>query len=131
MMVKGDAHRLAQILSNLLENASKYTPPGGQIWLTAEPRTSHLRLTVRDNGIGIPQAQFGAIFEMFSQLKDPRASEVGGLGVGLALVRSLAELHGGRIEVTSEGSEREVASTHPALLEATVYRSATELFLAP
>lgn len=103
LIVQGDASRLLQVLSNLLGNASKYTPPGGQIWLTVKRPEAHVRITVRDNGIGIPKEHFGTIFEMFSQLKDPKAAEVGGLGVGLALVRSLTELHGGRVEVMSDG----------------------------
>ena len=103
LIVQGDADRLAQVLSNLLGNASKYTATGGQIWLTVEASEAHVRMTVRDNGIGIPKEHFGTIFEMFSQLGNPNTSGVGGLGVGLALVRRLTELHGGQVEVMSDG----------------------------
>jgi signal transduction histidine kinase len=103
LIVQGDADRLAQVLSNLLGNASKYTPTGGQIWLTVEQPEAHVRMTVRDNGIGIPKEHFGTIFEMFRQLGNPNTSGVGGLGVGLALVRRLTELHGGQVEVMSDG----------------------------
>jgi len=103
VIVQGDADRLAQVLSNLLGNASKYTPPGGQIRLTMEQDEADVRITVRDNGIGIPKEHFGTIFEMFSQLGNANTPGAGGLGVGLALVRRLTELHGGRVEVMSDG----------------------------
>jgi signal transduction histidine kinase len=101
--VRADARRLSQVLGNLLENARKYTPRGGQIWLTVERQGTSVRITVRDDGIGIAKEHFGLIFNLFSQVKDPDAPEIGGLGVGLYLVRTLTELHGGRVEVMSEG----------------------------
>jgi signal transduction histidine kinase len=95
----GDAVRLAQLLSNLLDNAAKYTPEGGRIWIRGRSTDGRIEITVRDTGIGIPAHKLGAVFGLFTQL-DPSA---GGLGLGLALVRDLAERHGGSVEATSEG----------------------------
>ena len=95
----GDAVRLAQILSNLLDNATKYTPRGGQIWLSARAADGRVEVTVRDTGIGIPADKLSAVFDQFAQL-DPSA---GGLGLGLALVRDLTERHGGSVEARSDG----------------------------
>jgi two-component system CheB/CheR fusion protein len=95
----GDAVRLAQLLSNLLDNAAKYTPEGGQIRLTARSAGGQIEISVRDTGIGIPADKLRAVFDLFTQL-EPSA---GGLGFGLALVRDLAEMHGGSVEAMSEG----------------------------
>jgi signal transduction histidine kinase/ActR/RegA family two-component response regulator len=99
MWLMGDAVRLSQMLANLLDNAAKYTPPGGQISVSARTADDRIELTVRDTGIGIPADKLGAVFELFAQLD----SAAGGLGLGLALVRDLAERHGGSVEATSEG----------------------------
>lgn len=98
--VMGDAVRLAQVLANLLDNAAKYTPPGGQIWLSARSADGRIEIAVRDTGIGIPADKLSAVFDLFAQL-DPSA---GGVGLGLALVRDLSERHGGSVEATSGGS---------------------------
>ncbi|NNC87133.1 MAG: PAS domain-containing protein [Akkermansiaceae bacterium] len=98
-----DPHRLTQVFSNLLHNAAKYTPPGGRIRLSAEVAGREARITVADNGYGIPPQEREHIFEMFSQLAPPPDRIAAGLGVGLALAKSLVELHGGRIEVASDG----------------------------
>src|SRR5207249_11435145 len=92
-----------QILSNLLNNAAKYTPPGGRIWLSAAREDNRAVVRVRDNGIGIPVAMQGAIFDMFQQADRVPGRVSEGLGLGLTLVRSLVEMHGGRIEVHSAG----------------------------
>lgn len=104
LVVSGDAIRLAQVVANLLDNASKYTDNGGQIWLTVRPEDSCIAISVRDSGIGIPPEQLSNVFEMFTQVdrSSPRAR--GGLGIGLTLVRSLVEAHGGRVEAKSEGA---------------------------
>ena len=99
MWLMGDAVRLSQMLANLLDNAAKYTPAGGQIWVSARTIGGRIEIAVRDTGIGIPADQLHAVFDLFAQLD----SSAGGLGLGLALVRDLAERHGGSVEATSEG----------------------------
>jgi PAS domain S-box-containing protein len=101
-----DALRLSQVLSNLLTNAAKYTEPNGQIELTARVEDTTLRMSVKDNGIGIPRAALGQIFTMFWQLEDGTGHAEGGLGIGLAFVKGLVELHGGTIEARSDGPGR-------------------------
>ncbi len=98
-----DPHRLAQILSNLLNNSAKYTPDGGQISLTAERRGAQVMLTVADNGIGIPADMLDRVFQMFTQIQRPVETGSPGLGIGLTLVKSLVTMHGGSIEVHSDG----------------------------
>jgi PAS domain S-box-containing protein len=107
MWIEGDAARLTQVLVNLLRNAVKYTDPGGRIELTARVSNSAepagVELTVRDNGMGIAPDLLPRIFDLFSQ--DQRALDraQGGLGIGLALVRGITELHGGRVTASSDG----------------------------
>jgi PAS domain S-box-containing protein len=103
IMVHGDATRLAQIVLNLLTNAAKYTPDGGRIELHLRCQPGLAEIRVRDNGIGIPPAALGTVFEMFSQLESALERSKGGLGIGLALVRGLVELHGGSIRAESAG----------------------------
>ncbi|HZY20265.1 MAG TPA: ATP-binding protein [Ramlibacter sp.] len=101
-----DPIRLAQVLSNLLSNAGKYTDPGGHIELRAQVAGDQLALVVRDDGIGLsPEAQ-QEIFGMFSQVSNALERAEGGLGIGLALTRALVMLHGGTIEVHSDGPGR-------------------------
>ena len=100
-----DATRVAQILSNLLNNAAKYTPRGGQIELVAETVGAEVAIRVIDNGIGIPAAMLPKIFDLFTQVDRTNERSQGGLGVGLALARQLAEMHAGRIEVESPGPQ--------------------------
>src|SRR5690606_6635167 len=92
--------------SNLLNNASKYTPPGGQIWLEATELDNEVLVAVRDTGIGIPPDMRERIFEMFGQVDRSIERSQSGLGIGLTLARSLVEMHGGTIEVFSEGENR-------------------------
>ncbi|MFC5548020.1 ATP-binding protein [Massilia aerilata] len=103
VMVDGDATRLAQVVINLLTNAAKYTPDGGRIelHLHCEPELAEIR--VCDNGIGIPAPALATVFEMFSQLEPALERAKGGLGIGLALVRGIVELHGGSIRADSAG----------------------------
>jgi signal transduction histidine kinase/CheY-like chemotaxis protein len=101
-----DPSRLAQVFTNLLDNAAKYTDRGGHIWLTAEQQGCEVRVSVRDTGIGIATEHLSNIFEMFSQIAPLCEQSFGGLGVGLSLARGLVELHGGRIEVRSDGPGR-------------------------
>lgn len=98
-----DATRLAQIFSNLLNNAVKYAERGGHIWLTAQRDGDRVSVSVRDTGIGIAAEHLAHIFQMFSQVVPALERSQGGLGIGLALVRGLVELHGGTIEAYSQG----------------------------
>jgi len=101
-----DPTRLAQILGNLLNNAAKYNRPGGHVWLSAQTRDATLTVRVRDDGIGIEAPQLAAIFEMFAQVTPALDRPNDGLGIGLALVRALVELHGGEVRAHSEGTGR-------------------------
>ena len=105
--VVADAVRLAQVLSNLLNNAARYTEPGGVIELTCAQDETHARVTVRDSGRGIPAELLDKVFEMFVQ----EQSGGGGLGIGLSLVRSLVRLHGGTVSVASDGLNQGSAFT--------------------
>jgi PAS domain S-box-containing protein len=101
-----DLTRLAQVFGNLLHNSSKYTERGGHIWLTATVDGELLVVAVRDDGIGIPAAAFPSIFDMFSQVDRSTERSRGGLGIGLALVKGLVEMHGGSVEAASPGPGR-------------------------
>jgi signal transduction histidine kinase/DNA-binding response OmpR family regulator len=103
IFLDADPVRLAQVFSNLLNNAAKYMERGGHIWLTAERRAREVIITVRDTGIGIPSQSLPVIFDMFSQVDQSLEKSRGGLGIGLTLVKRLIELHGGRVEAHSEG----------------------------
>lgn len=103
VVVVGDAVRLTQVFSNLLGNAVKYTNPGGHIWLSLRQRRNQAVVTVRDDGIGIPAEQLQAVFDMFTQVNRSSRRSQGGLGIGLTLVKSLVDSHGGRVEARSSG----------------------------
>jgi PAS domain S-box-containing protein len=98
-----DPLRLAQVLSNLLTNAAKYTDPEGEIRLRAMCGADTVKFSVTDNGIGIPPDALEVVFAMFSQVKSEEDRSEGGLGIGLALAKGLIHLHGGTLEVRSEG----------------------------
>ncbi|MEY2918806.1 MAG: hypothetical protein RL261_111 [Pseudomonadota bacterium] len=102
-LLDADPLRLAQVVSNLLTNAAKYSDSGGTITLTARADGSQLLLSVRDTGIGIPAGELEHIFEMFSQLQQAGDRSEGGLGIGLSLVKGLVELHGGTVKAHSPG----------------------------
>jgi PAS domain S-box-containing protein len=99
----GDPMRLAQVLVNILNNAAKYTPDGGDIRLSTAVKDSRVELRVRDNGRGIERDAIDRIFDLFMQVDPQAGSALGGLGVGLALVRRIVELHGGSVHVVSDG----------------------------
>jgi len=100
--VNADAARLEQVVVNLLTNAAKYTEEGGHIWLTAQQEGDECVLRVRDTGVGIAPELLPRIFELFTQAERSLDRSQGGLGIGLALVQRLVELHHGRVEVVSE-----------------------------
>ncbi len=102
--LEGDGLRLAQVLSNLLSNAAKYTDAGGRIDLTVQVEAANLVFRVTDNGIGIEAEALPRMFQMFSQLQPALERSEGGLGIGLALVKGLVGLHGGTVQVSSNGA---------------------------
>jgi signal transduction histidine kinase/CheY-like chemotaxis protein len=114
-----DPVRLAQVFNNLLNNACKYTEPRGHVWLTAERQGSHVVVKVKDSGLGIPSDKLTSIFEMFTQVDRSLERAQGGLGIGLALVKRLVEMHQGTVEAFSEGPGRgsELVVRLPILLE--------------
>ena len=103
LLVDGDRTRLTQIASNLLNNASKFTPEGGAVTLSAGVDGDFAVIEVADTGAGIPPEHLERIFDMFSQLTPPLERSTGGLGIGLALVKGLTELHGGAVAARSNG----------------------------
>jgi PAS domain S-box-containing protein len=106
VLLEVDSARMAQVLSNLLNNAAKYTDEGGAISLTAEQSGHEVVIHVRDNGIGIPPELLPHVFEIFTQADQTLSRSRGGLGIGLTLVRSLVEMHNGRVAVRSDGPDR-------------------------
>jgi len=102
----GDEVRLAQVFANLLNNAAKYTDSGGQIWITARREDSEVAVTVRDNGIGLEAHALPIVFDMFMQADRQHERSQGGLGIGLTLVKSLVEMHGGSVSVRSAGQNQ-------------------------
>lgn len=104
--LQGDSARLNQIITNLLNNAAKYTPTGGHITLSAVEENGFVKVDVRDNGIGIPTERHSDVFELFTQIEAKQSSVNMGLGVGLALAKQLVELHHGKIDIFSEGRDR-------------------------
>jgi two-component system, sensor histidine kinase len=103
LFVHGDPVRLAQVFANLINNAAKYTPPGGRIEIALRRQREKAVISVRDNGMGILPGMLPQVFELFSQSYRAMNRDQGGLGVGLALVRSLLEMHDGSVEAHSKG----------------------------
>jgi signal transduction histidine kinase len=106
LAVDGDITRLAQVVSNLLTNAAKYTHPGGHIWIEAGRVDDHAVLHVRDDGVGIAPEMLDRIFDLFTQVPQDLARSQGGLGLGLSIVRTLTEKHGGTVTARSAGRGR-------------------------
>ena len=106
LLLEVDLTRVAQVVSNLLNNAAKYTPARGRIGLTVQREGSQVVIAVSDTGIGIPAAAIPTVFEMFTQVGRNMERAQGGLGIGLSLVRRLIELHGGTVSAASEGVGR-------------------------
>ena len=103
VIVSADRLRLAQVFSNLLNNAAKYSDPGGQIDIKVGLSDKEAVVAVADRGIGIPHDKLATLFEMFSQVESALSRSRGGLGIGLSVVKQLVELHGGRVEAHSDG----------------------------
>ena len=106
VMVSGDPVRLEQVLVNLLTNAAKYTDPGGNITVSMRAHGDHVEMRVRDDGIGLEPETIDQVFDLFAQARRGLDRSQGGLGIGLTVVRSLVELHGGAIVAQSEGMGR-------------------------
>jgi PAS domain S-box-containing protein len=104
LLVEGDAARLVQVFTNLLNNAAQFTPPRGHIRLVAKRSKDYVSIAVTDTGVGIPSEALGSIFEMFARAGGSAKGLNGGLGIGLNLVKRLAELHGGTASASSEGT---------------------------
>jgi PAS domain S-box-containing protein len=104
--VNADPTRLEQVIGNLITNAAKYTEAGGRIEVTVQREGEQAVLRVRDNGIGIAPEMLSRVFDLFAQAQRGLARSAGGLGIGLTVVRGLVELHGGRVDVRSEGLGR-------------------------
>jgi signal transduction histidine kinase len=118
-MVAGDRARLVQIVSNLLANAAKYTAPGGRIVLSVKVAGGDVAIAVADNGSGIEPALLPHVFDLFTQGERTLDRAQGGLGLGLALVRNMVALHGGRVHAHSDGPGRGcVFTVHLPLLRA-------------
>ncbi len=103
LLLEGDALRLEQVIANLLNNAAKYTEPGGKVRLTAGREGDEIVLRVRDTGVGVAPDLLPRVFDLFVQANHPSCLSQGGLGIGLTLVKQLVEMHGGRVEAHSEG----------------------------
>jgi signal transduction histidine kinase len=106
LMLCGDPKRLEQVFTNLLTNAAKYTPPHGSIHLQVTSEDGCAVIRVRDNGEGVPKEMISRIFDLYTQVQLSMERSGTGLGIGLALVRTLVELHGGTVSATSEGPNR-------------------------
>jgi PAS domain S-box-containing protein len=103
MPLFADPTRIEQVIVNLLTNASKYTPEGGDINVRAYPENEHVVIKVKDSGVGIPREMLSRVFELFMQVEPTLDRAQGGLGIGLTVVRHLTEMHGGSVSATSEG----------------------------
>jgi signal transduction histidine kinase/ActR/RegA family two-component response regulator len=106
LTVQGDPVRLSQIFANLLNNSSKYMHHGGQIWLSVRHVDDEVQISVRDTGVGIEPEMLDHVFKMFAQVDRSKRQAQGGLGIGLTLVQSLVEMHGGVVEAKSDGLEQ-------------------------
>jgi PAS domain S-box-containing protein len=130
--IDADATRISQVLGNLLQNAVKFTPSGGGVMVGVRARADHAELSVRDNGIGMNPDQVERMFEPFAQAEQGLARTTGGLGLGLALVKGLVELHGGSVHARSEGLGRgsEFVVSLPLVLQPRAKLAATPV-IAP
>lgn len=110
--VRGDETQLTSMFSNLVENAVKYTPPGGQVEVTGDSTEDEIVVRVSDTGIGIQAESLARIFERFYRVDKARSKETGGTGLGLSIVRHIVENHGGRVSVESTPDEGSTFTVH-------------------
>jgi signal transduction histidine kinase len=103
--VYADPDRMEEVLTNLVDNAIKYSPKGGRITITGRAGGDHVEVTVADEGIGIPQRELGRVFERFRRGENSQVQKVRGMGLGLYICKSIIEAHGGKIEVSSEAGK--------------------------
>jgi signal transduction histidine kinase len=103
LAVEGDATRLIQVVVNLLNNACKYTPPGGEIAVSVQRSEDAIVIRIRDSGVGIAPEMLSQVFDLYTRLHETRDNSPDGLGIGLSLVKDLVTLHGGTVECTSDG----------------------------
>jgi CheY-like chemotaxis protein/two-component sensor histidine kinase len=129
--VHADPNRLAQVFSNLLDNAVKYTPAGGRIEVSATRDDRFVCVSVRDSGIGIPADQLAMVFEKFVQIDRPQERGHPGLGIGLTLVKAVVELHGGCVTVASDGPHEGTTFTVTLPLIAAPVAAAAEATTPP
>jgi CheY-like chemotaxis protein len=124
LLISGDVTRLTQIVVNVLSNAAKYSEPRGEIHVAARREDEHVELRIRDTGIGISAEMLPKIFDLFIQERQPLDRAHGGLGLGLTIVRSLIELHGGTIQARSDGPGQgsEFVMRFPAVTEESLRR---------
>ena len=106
LLLDGDPVRLTQVFANLLNNAAKYTPPEGRIAISTKRDHDEAVVSIRDNGIGIKAEMLPRVFDLFFQTSRAKSRDQGGMGIGLALARSLVEMHGGQVEARSDGPGR-------------------------
>jgi PAS domain S-box-containing protein len=118
--LNADPTRLTQVFNNILNNACKYTEPGGRVWLTVTPSGDHVVVSIKDTGLGIPSDKLDSVFEMFTQIDRTLEWSQGGLGIGLTLVKRLVELHDGSVAALSDGPGQgsEFIVRLPVLVEA-------------
>jgi signal transduction histidine kinase len=115
--IRGDYAKIEQVITNLLDNAMKFTPPGGRITITLEHDGQFLKTSIQDTGVGIPPEKRSKIFERFYRVEQESPSKVNGTGLGLHIAKNLIEMHGGQISVTSDvGKGSEFSFTLPAIL---------------
>jgi PAS domain S-box-containing protein len=132
LVLEGDSTRLSQVFQNLLDNATKYTPRGGRISVSAQRRGTEAVVAVSDTGLGVPSEMQERIFELFTRSHSGGDVKIAGLGVGLALSRQLVELHGGRMSVESEGTGRGATfSVHLPLLASSAAASPSAIDRQP
>lgn len=103
IVFEGDSTRLEQVFTNLIQNAAKYTPEGGHIWVKGTTEGPEAVVHVQDTGVGIPHDMLPRIFDLFTQVETSRPQAQGGLGIGLSLVKTMVALHGGSVQVHSDG----------------------------
>ncbi|MDQ3626009.1 MAG: ATP-binding protein [Verrucomicrobiota bacterium] len=101
-VIAADENRLQEVIYNLLDNAVKYSQPGGKVWLSARQSEDRVQIGIRDEGAGIPAADLPRVFERFYRADKARSRQIGGTGLGLSIVKHIAQLHGGSVEAESE-----------------------------